>query len=387
MTRKGKTKLGAILALVGVGAVALGACSGLTNKDVHSKPDHTVCIYDKEDGKLIEQLPPGANKKEVEGDAVVVEIPTSNRFYFVSPDSSVKDPGAPNYLTGRDASYKDMQMVVQIRFRFDVNKACKWFDQHGRRNADGNGSLGFNARGDANQGWARWLNENFAPAMQTVGEPLIFQYSWPHHEYNYPVNADDNGVIANGDEAGLLTREQMQLDFGANLSKNLTDSLGDSFFCGIDYDPAKPDVCPDIKVDIYSTKLVDQTPVNERKAVEALSEGNRIANDKAALIEAGTDAAIRQRKAELAEEKAIADEENAAAIEAETRRQQLLAAQQATKDLEAQRAAVDKLSVCAEAARINGGPISPSECALLLLALQGKSPAVPGGGIVVNGGS
>ena len=72
MTRKRQFKLGgAFLALAGAGTLIFSACSGITNKDVHSKPDATVCIYDKEDGKLIKQLPPGANKAEVEGDAVL----------------------------------------------------------------------------------------------------------------------------------------------------------------------------------------------------------------------------------------------------------------------------------------------------------------------------
>src|SRR5690606_12573688 len=61
----------ALLTATAIAATAILASCGLNEKDVYSKPDATICVYDKEDGKLIKQLPPGADRTKVEDDAIV----------------------------------------------------------------------------------------------------------------------------------------------------------------------------------------------------------------------------------------------------------------------------------------------------------------------------
>lgn len=378
------------------------ACSSLNHKDVYSQPDWVTCIYDKEDGKLIKQLNPGDDRVSVEDDAIVVLIPSSNRF-IAAVTGSGRDPGFPEGLVSQEATRRETNTQTQGRFRFNTSIACKWYEQHGRRNADESGSLGFNVRGDANQGWARYLIENMLPEMVKVNDALLKNKSWQYLEDNLPTNANQDGIVPDGEEAGPLTLDVMEVEFGEMFTKNLNASLGDNYFCGITYDPLKPDVCPPITFDIYSVSLVDQTPVNERRKLEETEDALEIAEKQQALLDQQQqqdyDFAVQQqqnqeKQDQLDYDNAVAaseqqnklDDLKAADEIAELKRQQGVAAEAAALEaLKNQQAAKQQLAPCIEAAALNGGVITADECAKILLALQGKSPSVPGSNISIGG--
>lgn len=369
--------------VVVVCSTALTACN---TKDVYSSPDSTMCIYDKEDGRLIKQLPPGADSVEVEDDAIEVKLPTSDRFGYVTPDDAKRDPGFPKYMTGTDSTYKDIGAYGQVKFQFDQNQQCAWYEQNGKRNADENGNLGFNTRGDPNTGWATWLAENLAPAMQRTMEPILRKYDWAHLVYNYPVNASERGDVPDGEEPGMLTRDAVAEEFNKNFSAELSKSIGGQYFCGIAYDSAKPDVCPNIQIYLDGFVLYkDDSPLKQRQELEQIAENNRYANERAALIEQGIDAETREKQAQTDRDNALAEIEKTDKLADQARERALLEDQQLTDALNAQQAATEDLSACAEAAKLNGGVISPEDCARILLALEGLSPNVAGDGLVISG--
>jgi hypothetical protein len=309
-------------------AVALGllALTGCSQKWATSTSDTHVCVFDgseKGGQRLKFQVPPGAESRKIDDNDQVVRIPASNRFWMVSEDRSVADPGTPNFYTGNAAGGVPVYITGQIRFRFNLELACEWYSKHGRRNANAEGDLGFNVRGDANQGWFRFLNENFTQTMQEVVSEQMYQYQWPYLHYNYPVNADEAGVVAEGDTPAESTRQVLGDALGKAFTDALRADLGGDYFCGIDTAPTQAESCPEMRFQVTyagpnrgASALGDSISslVAERQRVEDTRtqlEADRLTNELN----------VQQRDAQLA---------------AEQSKQQLLAAQVETARLQAE---------------------------------------------------
>ena len=141
-----------------------------------------------------------------------------------------------------------------------------------------------------------------AVAMEKTERPLTRVYEWQNLEFNFPVNANENGVV-NGDP-GELTWRQLEIDWGIALSAELKIKVGGEYFCGISYNPNKPDVCPPIEMDIQKIWMVDREPVKalqqldkDRDARDIAEEQAKIASDT--LAQKTTSQAANQQLADL----------------------------------------------------------------------------------------
>lgn len=316
--RSKKARFALLLLPVALLATLLSSCSKL-----YSQTDAYKCALNTKTGKIDKEVPPGSGEFDQPSDTVIYTVPTSDRFYNIDPNRSIADDGAPEYVTGRAFGGKDTLAKVHVRFKFNQTKICQWVLQHGKRN-DGNndGDLQFNARlapndpnpkdRRANTEWAVWLNENFPSNMQRASEPLWQQYEWPAMVFNYPLNADSNGVLPKDAKPDTLTRKKLETDLGKAFSDELNGKLGDNFFCGVGYRPTSPDVCPPIDIQIDDITLVDQKAITDRRDLDAkrdeannLEQLSRIQQDtydKKVAAEAN-DKKLRELEAQIANEK------------------------------------------------------------------------------------
>lgn len=370
-----------------VGAVLIGTLSAC--QDVDGSPDNVKCIYNNETGALDgdPMMPGSARRDNVDSDYKVISIPTSDRFWNISPTDS-RDAAAPQFLVARDASYKETRTVIEVGFRFNADKACKWYDQHGRRDTGNTGGdPQFNITGQAGTPWQQWLNRNFTSLEDRINQDLVRKYSWEYLEFNFPTNADKNGLLPDLPdkdpkdnvppakvEPALQTLRQIEIDFGKELSKQLTAALGDQYFCGIDYKIGGE--CTSLLVKITSINLTDQKPVDDRKALIAQAEANTIAQEQAKLTKDGTQAAVDARQAEADKQKLI-DEINAQADIDKANSQKAVA--------DAQRAAESSEAAKQVAPCIQAG-VGGADCAELLSVLAGKGLRPTVGGVTVQPG-
>jgi hypothetical protein len=289
----------AALSLLG----GLAACSDIGEEYATSTSDTHVCVFDgSERGgqKLKFQVAPGAESKKIDDNDQVVKIPASNRFWMVSPDRSVADPGTPEWYTGNAAGGVPIVVSGQIRFRFNLDNACEWYSKHGRRNADEDGDLRFNARGDdaLNSGWFKHGNENFVPTMQEVITEEMSAFEWAFLHYNYPVNADAAGVVEG--EPGDHTRQAVGKVLGDAYTERLEANLGGEYFCGIG--STADDPCPPISFQVtYAGPGQDSPLVKDRERVEQTKQALETARLEADLTATQQQALIdgERRKAEL----------------------------------------------------------------------------------------
>lgn len=259
-----------VVVIVALMAVLLAAC----DHKVSAASDEYMCVFDGSQSggqKLKAQVPP-TQHTTVDDNDVQVRIPSSNRFFMATADDSLRDPLAP---TGYQANAKGNVPIVvagQVRFRFNLNKACEWYSKHGRRNADENGDLGFNLRGgDANNaGWFHFLAENFGLTMQSIARPVTSQYDWAAMYYDYPSNATDAGNVPKGDQPAEPTSLKLGRDLGKAFTTQLKANLGGDYFCGIDPDPdgANTD-CPPMLFQVKGVAPDNQKLVQSRTKVEA----------------------------------------------------------------------------------------------------------------------
>lgn len=287
-----------------------------------STSDTHVCVFDGSErgGQQLKfSVPPGAESEEIDGNDQKVSIPASNRFWYVGHDRGVADPGTPNWYNGNAAGGVPVTIEGQIGFRFNLELACDWFSRHGRRNANEDGDLGFNVRGDADQGWFRFLNQYFTATMQEVISEEMSTYKWPDLHYNYPDNADDAGQLPEGTEPGTPTRQILGDDLGEAFTERLRANLGDDYFCGIEDTPTAEDPCPPMHF-----QVVYAGP-NRGEEVSSLVTARQQVEE------------TRTRLESEALETQLQEQEQANQLAAEAQRQALLAEQIKTADLEAQR--------------------------------------------------
>lgn len=271
--------------------VGLAAC----NVDKRTASDELGCVYDSYFNHLKDQLPAGSKISTDERD-ILVTIPASNRFYNITKDPS-RDPLAPRFITASDKNQTAVVIEGQARFRFNPRNACDWFSKHGRRNADKDGKLHFNARGDAalSAGWFNWLAENFGLTMKQVTPNVMNQFDWARAYYHYPVNADETGDVSKGTDRGEDTVVKLGNDIGIGLTRALETNLGGSYFCGVAVtEKGQSKSCPPINFQVTSVVPVNQKLLKDRQSYEEtkqeldnarrtsqLAEANRAADAKA----------------------------------------------------------------------------------------------------------
>lgn len=297
-----------------VGLVVLAAFAGACAPQyATSTSDTHVCVFDgSERGgqKLKFQVPPGSESKEIDDNDQVVKIPASNRFWMVSSNRNVADPGTPNYYNGNAKGGVPVQIEGQIRFRFNLELACEWYSKHGRRNAGSNGDLGFNVRGGdaAQEGWFRFLNENFTLTMQEIVGEELSTFDWQYLHYNYPVNADEAGEVPDGADPGTPTRLILGDELGKAFTERLRANLGGDYFCGI---TEGDNPCPAMTFQVaYAGPGNDSPLVQEREKVESTKQALNSQRIEAELNAAQQDsqlAAERAKAALLAEQARTAE--------------------------------------------------------------------------------
>lgn len=369
----------AAAAVVGVTLVSCGS------KDVYSKPDEVTCVYDREDGKLIEQLAPGSNLTKVESDAEVNTVPASNRFWNFTQSSS-KDVASKGFVSALDQTFKQVRAEGEINMKFNVPKACEWNSNYGRRSfKEGYNGMAFNVEGDPGTPWQVWLRRNFEDLLERNAQEVLNDYTWKQLRYQWPTNADpETGLVPEGETPGPSVLREVEQRLSEVFTTALEDALAGQYFCGPGYNPAKPDVCPPIQVQLTKVDLVDAAPAQAFEQLQSKRETALNAEEESKLLEQSKDAEISAEKTRLERDKAFKDLQNQAAIEEEARKQTLLEAQKATQALQAAQAAEEQLSVCKQAAELNAGTISPEDCAKIILALQGLSPNVPSGTVTLT---
>lgn len=324
------------LALALVVLTTVVASCGWFDEKIYSGGDQYICVLNTRTGTVTKEIPPGEKKGYTLGDDEVdYAVPTSNRFYNISVDRTVADDGAPAWIQTRSAGIKDIRTNVQARFVFNQANICKFVLKHVKRNdSDNNQDFEFNKRPDdngydketgkankkSNSEWVGWLNENDAGAMSKTLIPITRAYTWQGLEFNYPVNADENGVVPMDTTAGELIWRQIEIDWGKSFTKELNAKSGGDFFCGISYDPAKPDKCPPIEMDVQKIWNVDRDPVlalqkldNDRDARDIAEQSAAIASDTLTQKTASLDANQKLADIEIAEANKQADVEQAKA--------------------------------------------------------------------------
>lgn len=271
--------------ILGIGVVmlaVLGFASCSEPNYATPTTDTLVCVYDgsqKGGEKFKFQVAPGEQSKAVGDEDQVVKIPASVRFWSVTSDRGVADPGTPNWYPGNAAGGTPVTVEGDIAFKFKLDRGCDWFTNYGRRNLNGKDNLGFNVRGDAQQGWFLFLNQYFTGTMQQVVREAMFKYQWQYLHYNYPTNANEAGVLPDGQEPGLPTDQVLGQDLGHRFSEALRAALGDEYFCGI-ATPTEQDPCPDMTFQVryagpnqggtVSKLVTDRESVeNTRNAIES----------------------------------------------------------------------------------------------------------------------
>lgn len=366
---KGRWSRVAIASLAGLTLIGtLTACG----KDVNGSSDEAKCVYNNETGALDgDVMMPGSERRnDVDNEYTVVSIPTSNRFWNISETDS-RDAAAPSIITARDASYKETKTAIEVGFRFNASLACKWFDQHGRRDTNGTNDMLFNVKGDPNTPWQQWLNRVFTSMMERVNQDLVRQRSWEYLEFNFPVNADKNGVVPEGQEPAPQTLRQMEVDFGLAMSARLKADLGEDYFCGINYDVGGK--CTPLLVKISSVKLIDQQPVEDRKALIAQAEANAIAVEQAELTRTGTQAAVDARKAQAEKDRQINAINAQAEIDKANEAKRVKDAQRASDEA----AAAQEVAACLQLAQAG----LAVDCPELLNVLADKGLRLPNAGV------
>lgn len=301
------------IALVLASAIALTACG---DDYATSTSDSHVCVFDgSERGgqKLKFQIAPGAESKEIDDNDQVVTIPASNRFWMVSPNRQVADPGTPEFYTGNAQGGVPTLIEGQIEFRFNLDLACEWYSKHGRRNANAEGDLGFNVRGDANQGWFLFLNQYFTLTMQEVVGEQLSSYEWASLHYNYPENADAAGLVPDGEEPGTPVRLALGEDLGNAFTERLRTRLGGDYFCGVVTTDEEP--CSPLTFQVvYAGPGSDSTLVQDRQRVEDTKQQLESARLEGELQATQQEAIVA---AEKAEQIILAERLNTARIEAQ----------------------------------------------------------------------
>ena len=365
-------------------ALVVTACG----QNISTGTDEVICVYGAGggDGKELKSGPllPSSDVINVRDDRKVVRIPVSNRFYAITTDGELRDPGAPTYFEVEDANGIPIRIEVWVRFVFNAETACEWFNQHGIRNAAGGTyysedgttamelepyDMGFNVRGIVAP-WFFWLAENFGIELERAVRLGGRQTTWAHWEYDYALTANEYGNVPEGVDVNSVTttyqwaEQFLSEEFSQELNAKLgADPLGRNYFCGVGHNQARPNECGNMVVEILDAYAVNRSLPDGRAAVLQAQEdleNNRLLDN----VEA-QNLVINQLARERNEAEAIA----AAASEARIQTAELEAQLDPNfLELQQQQAVLEATRYIAACQAVDARDLY---CALILAAIRG----------------
>ena len=316
------------LAVAIIAMFTLTACWG--DKTFYSASDSQTCLFDgaKDKGQVLKNtIPPGAPSVKAKDYDIAVQIPASNRFYAASTDSAVRDTLNDKYYAGNAKGPLAIQIQGQVKFRFNLSKACDWYVKSGKRNADSSGDLGFNARGtnaQASAGWFHYLAENFRGAAEQAAIVVSPSYTWQQLKYNYDLQANPTtGILDPGVQPGVRAVTDFNVKLGLEFTRQLESSIGGNYFCGTQTTDLitgarLTEACPPIMFYASSIDPEDPKLVTNQAALAVATEAfsqdaaraRLLEQSKAATLAAeAAQQAINAAKAETAKTAATLDPE------------------------------------------------------------------------------
>lgn len=328
-----------------IGVVLFGGLSSCALGDTYaySDSDTYVCVYDgsnKNGHKLLEGYPlqPNEEGRKIDDDDRPIRIPASDRFWANLKDELKRDPGAlPYFEEYAQGAAIPVQAELKTEFKVNPDNPCDLYDNRLRRNvqdkeeSENENALGYDARiGEtypdaaavAATPWFIFLRENLEVAVQKAYKREVRKYPWQKVVFDYPINANEDGIVPEGEEPGESTQDVLARDVGREAQKLVTEKMGAEYLCGI----TSESECQPFTVTIVDATLPDeyQSLLAGRSEVEQLREDSK--NADARLT------ALRDLDAKNQESKDLEERINAAELKAK----------QAEADLAIAQARIDK---------------------------------------------
>ncbi len=322
--------------------------AGLTSCSIdppyaYSDSDTYVCVYDGSDknGHKLkgEPLQPNEEGREIDDNDRPIRIPASDRFWLNVIDDAKRDPGAlPYFEEYALGAAIPVRSQVKTEFKVNPDNPCEFYDKRLRRNvqdkeeSENEYALGYDARvgGEgypdaaavASTPWFTFLRETLEVAVQKAYKREVRKYPWQKVVFDYPINANEDGVVPDGEEPGESTQDVLARDVGREAQKIVTEKMGADYLCGI----TSASECQPFTVTIIDATLPDEfkSLLAGRSEVEQLREDAKNADARLA--------ALRDLDAKNQESKDLEERINAAELKAK----------QAEADLALAQARIDK---------------------------------------------
>lgn len=153
------------------------------------------------------------------------EYPSVQRNYIISKRSDEGDLSGTDFIATPTKDRITVQFQTATYFKLNVSKLRRFHEQIG---------LKYHAYTDG--GWDRMLNDNFRQQIQTALQDLSREYGVEELYSNVEV------------------KQAIERKIGRELKGRIASVLGDEYFCGPTYTPAKPTECPDFA---FVVKAID----------------------------------------------------------------------------------------------------------------------------------
>lgn len=196
------------------------------------------------------------------------EYPTTQRNYIVSSDPAEGDRAQVDHITAKDANRVNEDVELTVTFKLNTSKLRPFHEQIG---------LKYEAWED--EGWDKMLGDNFRQPLNNAVLQKIREYT--------------TDQIASSTE--VLPAVQAAIE--ATLKNDVTQLLGDEYFCGPTYE-LNSTVCPNFKVVIKS--------INPPGAVSDSYNDQKVSGNRVTVAQNDAQAQIERAKGEKASQDAVA---------------------------------------------------------------------------------